>query len=167
MEMHAEKKEDRTWAIVGTVAAVLLCGLPGLCLLAPAGIFILAHGFNYNSVGFEITPGVGSIFLCLAVIFIAIAVLVPVLTLRRKKSVTPPVEVLPPQDLPPAPPPPMPPEFSSASTAPPASALINPAKKCGALRGAPHTFFGRSQLNLHRKITQPGRPRTGVYRQSR
>ena len=110
MEMHEEKKEDRTWAIVGTVAAIILCGLPGLCLFIPAAIFIFAHGFNYNTVGFEVTPGVGSIFLCLAVIFIAIAVLVPVLTLRRKKPVTQPVEVLPPQDLPPAPPPPMPPE---------------------------------------------------------
>jgi hypothetical protein len=96
MEMHIEKKEDRTWAIVGTVAAILLCGLPGLCLLIPAGIFILAHGFNYNTTGFEITPGVGSIFLCLSVIFIAIAVLVPVLTLRKKKPAAPSVEVLPP-----------------------------------------------------------------------
>ena len=106
MEMHEEKKEDRTWAIVGTVAAIILCGLPGLCLFIPASIFIFAHGFNYNTVGFEVTPGVGSIFLCLAVIFIAIAVLVPVLTLRKKKpapEAAPVIDVLPPQDpLPPA-----------------------------------------------------------------
>ena len=31
MGMPVEKKENKTWAIVGTVAAIALCGLPGLC----------------------------------------------------------------------------------------------------------------------------------------
>ncbi len=111
MEMHEEKKEDRTWAIVGTVAAIILCGLPGLCLFIPFSILTFTHVFSAsNTGGFEITPGFGSIFLCLGVIFIAIAVLVPVLTLRRKKPVPPHVDVEPPQDFPPSAPPPMPPE---------------------------------------------------------
>ena len=109
MEMHVEKKADKTWAIVGTVAAILLCGLPGLCLLVPLSIATFAGGFNYNTVGFDIQPGFGTIFLCLAVVFIAIAVLVPVLTLRKKKPSTRPMDVLPPQDFPPSQPP-MPPE---------------------------------------------------------
>ncbi len=103
MEMPVEKKEDRTWPIIGTVAAIVLCGLPGLCLLCPVGLFVLAGQANYSNVGFDLTPGYGAVFLCLSVIFIAIAVLVPVLTLRKKKPAVPPVEVLPPQDpLPPA-----------------------------------------------------------------
>jgi hypothetical protein len=111
MEMHEEKKEDRTWAIVGTVVAIILCGLPGLCLFIPLSILTFAHAFNATNTGsFDVSPGFGIFFLFLGVIFIAIAVLVPVLTLRRKKPVPPPVEILPPQDLPPAPPPPMPPE---------------------------------------------------------
>ena len=52
------------------------------------------------------TPGSGVAFLCLAVIFIAIAVVVPILTLRKKKpapEAAPVIDVLPPQDpLPPA-----------------------------------------------------------------
>ena len=37
MGMPVEKKENRTWAIVGTVLAILLCGCPGLtmCLFGP------------------------------------------------------------------------------------------------------------------------------------
>jgi len=98
MEMHVEKKESKTGAIIGTVAAIALCGLPGLCLLCPAAIFVFAGGANYSTVGFDVTPGYGAIFLCLAVIFIAIAVVVPVLTLRKKKPAAPSVEVLAPQD---------------------------------------------------------------------
>jgi hypothetical protein len=51
-------------------------------------------------VGFDIPTWSGAIFLCLSVIFIAIGVLVPVLTLRKKK----PAElapVLPDEPLPP------------------------------------------------------------------
>jgi hypothetical protein len=109
MEMPVEKKADKTWAIVGTVAAILLCGLPGLCLFVPLSIAIFAGGFNYNTVGVDLQPAYGVPFLCLSVIFIAIAVLVPVLTLRKKKPAARPVDILPPQDFPPAQPP-MPPE---------------------------------------------------------
>ena len=105
METPVEKKESRTGPIIGTVAAIVLCGLPGLCLLCPGGVAALTGYFKYSNVGFDLPTWTGGVFLCLSVIFIAIAVLVPVLTLRKKKAAaeaaTP--EVLPPQEpLPPA-----------------------------------------------------------------
>jgi membrane protein implicated in regulation of membrane protease activity len=100
MEMPVEKKESKTGAIIGTVAAIVLCGLPGLCLLCPGGIAVIAGWANYSNVGYNIPTWSGAIFLCLSVIFIAIAVVVPILLLRKKK----PAElapVLPDEPLPP------------------------------------------------------------------
>jgi membrane protein implicated in regulation of membrane protease activity len=100
MEMPVEKKESKTGAIIGTVAAIVLCGLPGLCLLCPGGIAVLAGWANYSNVGFDIPTWSGAIFLCLSAIFIAIAVVVPILLLRKKKpdELAP---VLPDEPLPP------------------------------------------------------------------
>ncbi|MGA2491141.1 MAG: hypothetical protein ABSF99_13320 [Anaerolineales bacterium] len=108
MEMPVEKKEDKTWAIVGTVVAIILCGLPGLCLLCPSAIAIFARQVpDPTSPYGEMIPQIWGILpLCLSVIFIAIAVLVPVLTLRKKKPAPvepPPADVLPPE-VPPLPP---------------------------------------------------------------
>jgi hypothetical protein len=104
MPVVPEKKQSKTGAIIGTVAAIALCGLPGLCLLCPASILIFTGQAKSSNIGFDITPGYGALFLCLSVVFIAIAVLVPVLILRKKKPKTEPiVDVLPPQEpLPPA-----------------------------------------------------------------
>ena len=105
MPVETEKKEKKTGAIIGTVAAILLCGLPGLCLLCPGGVAALAGWIKDDTFGFELPTWVGGVFLCLSVVFIAIAVLVPVLTMRKKKPApeTAPVDVLPPQEpLPPA-----------------------------------------------------------------
>ena len=100
------KKENKTWPIVGTIAAIVLCGLPGLCLLCPLGVITLAGWVNSSNLGFnlDLPQWSGAAFLCLAVVFIAIAVLVPVLTLRKKKPAEAAVEVPPnPQEpLPPA-----------------------------------------------------------------
>ena len=101
MEMPAvEKKENRTGAIIGTIAAIVLCGCPGLglCLF---GIWAATGSMPDYWNGYGNFPGwIGFVLLCLAVIFIAIAVLVPVLTLRKKKDA--PVDILPPQEpLPP------------------------------------------------------------------
>jgi uncharacterized membrane protein YecN with MAPEG domain len=109
MEMSGEKKENKTWAIVGTVLAILLCGCPGLtmCLLG----VIFASGkvadttYSFGNSGF-IPSWIGFSLLCVALIFIAIAVVVPILLLRKKKPASeaaPVIDVLPPQDpLPPA-----------------------------------------------------------------
>jgi cell division protein FtsX len=108
MEMPVEaKKESRTGAIIGTVAAIVLCGLPGLCLLCPAAVAIFANRFPdpSSSYGGTLSPVWGILPLCLSIVFIVIAVLVPVLTLRKKKVPTEPapMDVLPPQEpLPPA-----------------------------------------------------------------
>jgi hypothetical protein len=103
MEMPVEKKDNRTWAIVGTVAAILLCGCPGLslCLFGAITAFGKMPDF-YNGYG-NFPAGIGFGLLCVAIVFIAIAVVVPILLLRKKKIATPSVEVLPPQEpLPPA-----------------------------------------------------------------
>ena len=97
-----EKKKSKTWAIVGTIAAVLLCGCPGLtmCLF---GVWTATGKMPDYWTGSGYFPGwFGFALLCVAVIFIVIAVLVPVLTLRKKKEKAP-ADVLPPSEpLPPA-----------------------------------------------------------------
>jgi len=102
MEMPMEKKEKRTGAIIGTIVAILLCGCPGLvmCLF---GVGALAGLLNYSNVGFDVPQWSGGVLLCLSIIFVLIAVLVPVLTLRKKKPADTMMEVPPPQEpLPPA-----------------------------------------------------------------
>jgi hypothetical protein len=99
-----EKKENKTWAIVGTIAAILLCGCPGLSLCG-LGIWAAVGGMPDYLTGYGTLPSwYGFAMLCVALIFILIAVLVPVLTLRKKKvaveatpgEVPPPQEPLPP-----------------------------------------------------------------------
>jgi hypothetical protein len=99
--------KNRTTAIVLTVLAILLCGCPGIALCL-AGIFTIAGLMPYTAtLNGSSTSGtaptwLGFVGLCLAIIFIAIAVVVPVLTLRKKKDEVA-VEGLPPQEpLPPA-----------------------------------------------------------------
>lgn len=99
--LEPPKKENRTWPIVGTIAAIVLCGLPGLCILCPGGVAVLAKWFNYSTVGFELPQWTGAAFLCVALIFVAIGVVVPILLLRKKNPVVVHGEV---------PPPPMPPQ---------------------------------------------------------
>jgi hypothetical protein len=107
MGMPEEKKENKTWPIVGTVAAILLCGCPGLTLCVSGIAFATGKipdtSYSLGNTGF--VPGwIGFSLLCVALVFIAIAVVVPILLLRKKKTAVPaPVEVLPPQEpLPPA-----------------------------------------------------------------
>jgi hypothetical protein len=109
MEMPVEKKESKTGAIVGTVIAVLLCGCPGLlalCWGALSAIISFIPNANID-IGGSGDPnkafGWGIASLCGGLIFIAIPVVIGILTLRKKKSKVPAVEVLPPQEpLPPA-----------------------------------------------------------------
>ena len=100
-----EKKENKTWAIVGTIAAVLLCGCPGLIACIFGGLIAAGIPFTTTVNGYSSTQplpiayGIG--LLCLAIIFIIIPIVVGVLTLRKKKEtkveeVLPPSEPLPP-----------------------------------------------------------------------
>jgi hypothetical protein len=109
MEMPVEKKENRTWAIVGTVLAILLCGCPGLtlCLLGAITAFGKLPDTSYSFGNSGYVPGsIGFGMLCVAIVFIVIAVVVPILLLRKKKPApeAAPVEVPPPpqEPLPPA-----------------------------------------------------------------
>lgn len=122
MGMPIEKKESKTWAIVGTILAILLCGCPGLtmCLFGAFAASGKMPDSNYNFGTSGYVPGwIGFGLLCVALIFIVIAVVVPILLLRKKKTApvaAAPIDVYPPQPpMPPMPPqeppqPPMPPQ---------------------------------------------------------
>ena len=96
------KDSKKTWAIVGTVAAILLCGCPGLSMCVISAVTLFGGMPDFIS-GYGTMPGwVGFLGLCLSVILIAIAVLVPVLTLSKKKEAKPAVILPPNEPLPPA-----------------------------------------------------------------
>jgi uncharacterized membrane protein YhdT len=101
-----EKKPSRTGAIIGTIAAILLCGCPGLSLCVASivtvfGVMPYSTTVNGNTTSGTAPTWFGWAGLCLSVLFIAIAVVVPVLLLRKKKEAA--VSTLPPQGpLPPA-----------------------------------------------------------------
>lgn len=109
MGMPEEKKENKTWAIIGTILAILLCGCPGLTMCV-FGVYaatgkIPDTQYNFGNSGY--VPGwIGFALLCVALVFIVIAVVVPILLLRKKKPApeAAPVEVPPPpqEPLPPA-----------------------------------------------------------------
>ena len=101
-----EKKSSKTGAIIGTIASVLLCGCPGIIacifgILIAVGVPFDTTVNGYTSQQtFPIGYGIG--LLCASVIFIAIPIIVGVLTLRKKK-VTTKADILPPSEpLPPA-----------------------------------------------------------------
>lgn len=105
LEMPA-KKDTKTGAIVGTAAAAVLCGCPGLFAICWGGIAAVVS-FMPNAdidIGGSSDPntafftGIGA--LCGGLLFVAIPIVVGVLTLRKKKDA--PAEVLPQEPLPPA-----------------------------------------------------------------
>jgi hypothetical protein len=81
--------DKRTTGIVATVAATLLCGLPGLCLclfgaLTAAGAMPYEYTLGSDS-GTGTFPTVyGIVLLCVALILILIPVAVGYFTLRNK-----------------------------------------------------------------------------------
>ena len=102
-----ENKNSKTGAIIGTIAAVLFCGCPGLCLLlygvlTAFGLGTYSTEFG-DALGYGTFPGwIGYVSMCLALFMIAIPIVVGLLTLRDKKTkdVDPsndePLEPLPP-----------------------------------------------------------------------
>ena len=96
--------EKRTIAIIATIAAVLLCGCPGLFLcifgaVSAAGIMPYTTEFGGSSSTGTMPASWGYAMLCVALIFILIPILVGFFTLRKKPASTlviPPSEPLPP-----------------------------------------------------------------------
>jgi uncharacterized membrane protein YhdT len=102
--------QNRTTAIILTVISAAVCGCFGLIACIFGGLIAAGTPFNVTSNGYTgaqtFPVWIGIALLCLAVLFIAVPVVVGVLTLRKKKTPVPPpppMDVLPPQEpLPPA-----------------------------------------------------------------
>lgn len=91
--------DKKTGSIIATVATALLCGCPGLFGLCFGLVFAVTSQipgaeidvFGSTDPQSALTTGLGT--LCVSIIFIAIPIVVGVVTLRKK----PEAEVLPPQ----------------------------------------------------------------------
>jgi hypothetical protein len=102
------KEKKNTGAIIGTIVAALLCGCPGLagmCWGAVSAIVSFIPGANID-IGGSSNPttallvGLGS--LCAGIIFVAIPVVIGVMTLRKKKPALEEAAAAPQEPLPPA-----------------------------------------------------------------
>jgi len=77
--------QNKNTGIIATIAAVVLCGCPGLFLCLFGALTAAGQGtFNDAS----LSPMVGIILLCLSLIFILIPVGVGFFTLRKKPEAT-------------------------------------------------------------------------------
>jgi hypothetical protein len=98
--------QNRTTAIILTIASVLLCGCPGIGACIFGGLVVAGMPFTTTLNGYSSTQplpiGYGIGALCAAVIFIIIPIVVGVLTLRKKKEAAPAPVVPPSEPLPPA-----------------------------------------------------------------
>lgn len=91
--------DKRTTGIIATVASVLLCGCPGIFLCIFGAATAVGGGtMTLGDTTQPMDPTFGYVFLCLALIFIAIPIVVGVLTLRKKPEAVEPIsnEPLPP-----------------------------------------------------------------------
>ena len=85
------KEKKNTGAIIGTVVAALLCGCPGLagmCWGAVSAIVSFVPGADIDLGGSSdpttaLLVGLGSV--CAGIIFVAIPVVIGIVTLRKKK----------------------------------------------------------------------------------
>jgi len=97
-----ETKKSKTGGIIGTLAAVLLCGCPGLFLCLFGALTAANLGTYSTQLGDTLGTGTlpqwtGYAMLCAALILIAIPVVVGFVTLRNKKpKVVATNETLPP-----------------------------------------------------------------------
>jgi hypothetical protein len=92
---------NKNTGIIATVATALLCGCPGLLLCIFGGVAaagLLPYTTTVNGVSDQgIVPSTyGFVLLCLSLIFIAIPIVVGVVTLRKKPEVPASIEPIPP-----------------------------------------------------------------------
>ncbi len=90
---------NKNTGIIATIAAVILCGCPGLFLcifgaVTATGNMPFSTEVNGISNSGMVSPTIGYVLLCLALIFILIPVGVGFFTLRKKTEVA--------QEVPPA-----------------------------------------------------------------
>jgi len=88
--------DKKTVGIIATIMAVFLCGCPGLCLflfgaIAATGLMPYTSNFPYtsdfgNPYSETVPSYLGFMGLCLGLIFIAVPIVVGVLTLRNKSE---------------------------------------------------------------------------------
>lgn len=77
---------NKNTGIIATVAAVILCGCPGLFMCLFGALTAAGKGtFNSSSM----PPAVGLVLICVALIFILIPVGVGFFTLRKKPEAAP------------------------------------------------------------------------------
>lgn len=104
--------DKKTTGLIATISTALLCGCPGLFALCIGGTSVLASFIpdaNIDVFGSNdpaVATTMGFVFLCLSVIFIAIPIVVGVVTLRNKPEEAAPVPAATPvsEPKPPAPP---------------------------------------------------------------
>ena len=77
---------NKNTGMIATIAAVVLCGCPGLFLCLFGALTAIGKGTFNNS---SLSPSVGFGLLCLSLIFILIPVGVGFFTLRKKPEATP------------------------------------------------------------------------------
>lgn len=92
--------DNRTKGIIATIAAVVLCGCPGLFLcifggLAAAGAPVTTE-LNGVTNSAPLPAASAYVMLCLSVILILIPIAVGFFTLRRKPEASAPSEPIPP-----------------------------------------------------------------------
>ena len=85
--------DKKTTGIVATVAAVLLCGCPGLCMCLFGAITATGNG-TFNDASLSPTVGIGLV--CASLIFILIPIVVGFFMLRKKPEAPTSNEPLPP-----------------------------------------------------------------------
>ena len=72
---------SKNTGMIATIAAVVLCGCPGLFLCLFGALTAIGKGTFNNS---SLSPSVGFVLLCLSLIFILIPVGVGLFMLRKK-----------------------------------------------------------------------------------
>lgn len=84
--------DKKTTGLIATIATALLCGCPGLiglCMGATSVFASLVPGADIDVFGSNdpaAATTMGFVFLCLSVIFIAIPIVVGIVTLRKPKE---------------------------------------------------------------------------------
>jgi len=78
---HGENKMNKNTGMIATIAAVVLCGCPGLFMCLFGALTAAGQGTFNNS---SLSPSVGFALICVALIFILIPVGVGFFTLRKK-----------------------------------------------------------------------------------